>query len=144
MPSTHAAIACTKSSIRLEDDVRCLFCRFQSCHRTCLQLRIRTCYTGLPRLLLPSRQIWLLFGSHCLYHGFLQSIQISENQSTSNRDVRGLVPTMLQCPECLLPQLGDEGKVQHGDDPMVKYWLPVLHSFYEIIMTGEDLEVRRL
>lgn len=58
--------------------------------------------------------------------------------------VRGLVPTMLQCPECLLPQLGDEGKVQQGDDPMVKYWLPVLHSFYEIIMTGEDLEVRRL
>ncbi|WVQ80563.1 hypothetical protein IAT38_002668 [Cryptococcus sp. DSM 104549] len=59
--------------------------------------------------------------------------------------VRGLVPKMLQCPECLLPQPGEEGKVQSGaDDPMVKYWLPVLHSFYEIIMTGEDLEVRRL
>ncbi|ODN81723.1 hypothetical protein L202_02117 [Cryptococcus amylolentus CBS 6039] len=58
--------------------------------------------------------------------------------------VRGLVPKMLQCPECLLPQPGDEGKSQQGDDPMVKYWLPVLHSFYEIIMTGEDLEVRRL
>jgi brefeldin A-inhibited guanine nucleotide-exchange protein len=56
---------------------------------------------------------------------------------------------MLQCPECHLPTPGDlegkEGKeVVKGEEPMVKYWLPVLHSFYEIIMTGEDLEVRRL
>ncbi|WVF69296.1 hypothetical protein IAT40_004072 [Kwoniella sp. CBS 6097] len=67
--------------------------------------------------------------------------------------VRGLVPKMLQCPECLLPQpvTGEEGvriaptqAPLPADDPMIKYWLPVLHSFYEIIMTGEDLEVRRL
>ncbi|WWC95937.1 hypothetical protein V866_002804 [Kwoniella sp. B9012] len=77
--------------------------------------------------------------------------------------IRGLVPKMLECPECLLPpqQLqqnqnqintnqdnevdGKEGKkLLPSDDPMLKYWLPVLHSFYEIIMTGEDLEVRRL
>ncbi|KAK4685511.1 brefeldin A-inhibited guanine nucleotide-exchange protein, partial [Tremellales sp. Uapishka_1] len=55
--------------------------------------------------------------------------------------VRGLVGKMLQCPECLLP--GD-GAGAANDEPMVKYWLPVLHSFLEIIMTGEDLEVRRL
>jgi brefeldin A-inhibited guanine nucleotide-exchange protein len=59
--------------------------------------------------------------------------------------VRGLVPKMLECPECLLPVPGAEGKSGGSvDDPMIKYWLPVLHSFYEIIMTGEDLEVRRL
>jgi brefeldin A-inhibited guanine nucleotide-exchange protein len=71
--------------------------------------------------------------------------------------VRGLVPKMLECPECLLPQPqsqddADElskksagSKIGTGqEEPMVKYWLPVLHSFYEIIMTGEDLEVRRL
>lgn len=65
--------------------------------------------------------------------------------------VRGLVPKMLECPECLLPQQSEDGekaveKVRAGgtEEPMVKYWLPVLHSFYEIIMTGEDLEVRRL
>ncbi|WVR06225.1 hypothetical protein IAU60_003255 [Kwoniella sp. DSM 27419] len=61
--------------------------------------------------------------------------------------VRGLVPKMLQCPECLLPQQsnGEETvNVLPSDDPMIKYWLPVLYSFYEIIMTGEDLEVRRL
>jgi len=59
--------------------------------------------------------------------------------------VRGLVPKMLECPECLLPQPNEEGEKARGsEEPMVKYWLPVLHSFYEIIMTGEDLEVRRL
>ncbi|EIW73609.1 hypothetical protein TREMEDRAFT_25229 [Tremella mesenterica DSM 1558] len=56
--------------------------------------------------------------------------------------VRGLVPKMLECPECLLPQPGEER--EKGEDPMVKYWLPVLHAFYEIIMSGDDLEVRRL
>lgn len=80
--------------------------------------------------------------------------------------VRGLVPKMLECPETVLPPADggdsekDDGEREMGngktvgktssstaisaDDPMVKYWLPVLHSFYEIIMTGEDLEVRRL
>lgn len=73
--------------------------------------------------------------------------------------VRGLVPKMLECPECLLPQPADAEADANGkegtrgevstrsggtEEPMVKYWLPVLHSFYEIIMTGEDLEVRRL
>nr|XP_019012604.1 guanine nucleotide exchange protein for ADP-robosylation factor [Kwoniella pini CBS 10737]OCF51385.1 guanine nucleotide exchange protein for ADP-robosylation factor [Kwoniella pini CBS 10737] len=65
--------------------------------------------------------------------------------------IRGLVPKMLKCPECLLPpqqQLDENGiistNILPSDDPMLKYWLPVLHSFYEIIMTGEDLEVRRL
>ncbi|WWC88824.1 uncharacterized protein L201_003737 [Kwoniella dendrophila CBS 6074] len=70
--------------------------------------------------------------------------------------IRGLVKKMLQCPECLLPPQIQQQQFQEdpleqnnkpinpSDDPMLKYWLPVLHSFYEIIMTGEDLEVRRL
>jgi brefeldin A-inhibited guanine nucleotide-exchange protein len=67
--------------------------------------------------------------------------------------VRGLVGKMLECPETVLPSLsGEDGAmvsttgaaVNANDDPMLKYWLPVLNSFYDIIMTGEDLEVRRL
>jgi brefeldin A-inhibited guanine nucleotide-exchange protein len=63
--------------------------------------------------------------------------------------LRGIVPKMLQCPECRLPQPGTESKPSADgkiavDDPLVKYWFPVLFSFYDIIMTGEDLEVRRL
>jgi brefeldin A-inhibited guanine nucleotide-exchange protein len=74
--------------------------------------------------------------------------------------VRGLVGKMLECPETVLPAAiagGEDNVIVNGggngngqqavnanDDPMLKYWLPVLNSFYEIIMTGEDLEVRRL
>lgn len=73
--------------------------------------------------------------------------------------VRGLVPKMLECPECRLAEVDipaleeqereegkevDKGKGKASEEPMMKYWLPVLHSFSEIIMTGEDLEVRRL
>ncbi|TXT13291.1 hypothetical protein VHUM_00658 [Vanrija humicola] len=61
--------------------------------------------------------------------------------------VRGLVAKMLENPECLLPQPGEvmngKGKSK-ADDPLMKYWLPVLNAFYDIIMTGEDLEVRRV
>lgn len=67
--------------------------------------------------------------------------------------VRGLVGKMLECPETVLPlanvedgggNINGQTAVNANDDPMLKYWLPVLNSFYEIIMTGEDLEVRRL
>jgi brefeldin A-inhibited guanine nucleotide-exchange protein len=66
--------------------------------------------------------------------------------------VRGLVGKMLECPETVLPVQGQAGEdglqlvttTNANDDPMLKYWLPVLNSFYDIIMTGEDLEVRRL
>ncbi len=60
---------------------------------------------------------------------------------------------MLQCPECHLPTVEDGAASTAAsaaaggagkEDPMVKYWLPVLNAFYEIIMTGEDLEVRRV
>ncbi|GMK57374.1 hypothetical protein CspeluHIS016_0402080 [Cutaneotrichosporon spelunceum] len=59
--------------------------------------------------------------------------------------VRGLVPKMLENPECLLPaQVQGEAPavIAPNDDPMLKYWLPVLNAFFDIIMTGEDLEVR--
>lgn len=66
--------------------------------------------------------------------------------------LRGVVPTMINTPET---QLGSSetptshpaeanGAVPPADDPMIKFWYPVLLSFYDIIMEGEDLEVRRL
>lgn len=57
--------------------------------------------------------------------------------------LRGVIPVMLACPEC-----GFNGPVEekgpHSDDPMIKFWFPVLFGFYDVIMNGEDLEVRRL
>ncbi|KAG8996852.1 guanine nucleotide exchange protein for ADP-robosylation factor [Tulasnella sp. JGI-2019a] len=68
--------------------------------------------------------------------------------------LRGVIPTMLKSPETRLgsvnavpgsplPETNGAG-APPVDDPMIKFWFPVLFSFYDIIMNGEDLEVRRL
>lgn len=50
---------------------------------------------------------------------------------------------MLKTPECaLIPD--STNPVQSMDDSMIRFWFPVLFGFYDIIMNGEDLEVRRL
>ncbi|PPQ94949.1 hypothetical protein CVT25_003921 [Psilocybe cyanescens] len=57
--------------------------------------------------------------------------------------LRGVIPVMLQSSTCSLnteTALPD----QPMDDTMIKFWFPVLFGFYDIIMNGEDLEVRRL
>ncbi|KAG8874344.1 guanine nucleotide exchange protein for ADP-robosylation factor [Tulasnella sp. 331] len=70
--------------------------------------------------------------------------------------LRGVIPTMLNAPETRLNSVnaipgsplpeanGSGGAPPVVDDPMIKFWFPVLFSFYDIIMNGEDLEVRRL
>ncbi|TFK55672.1 hypothetical protein OE88DRAFT_1652091 [Heliocybe sulcata] len=52
--------------------------------------------------------------------------------------LRGMIPVMLECPEC------SSDPKNPVDDPMIKFWFPVLFGFYDIIMNAEDLEVRRL
>jgi brefeldin A-inhibited guanine nucleotide-exchange protein len=56
--------------------------------------------------------------------------------------LRGVIPVMLNTPECGLTAAGPQNI--GVEDPMIKYWFPVLFGFYDIIMNGEDLEVRRL
>ncbi|KAF8332688.1 uncharacterized protein EI90DRAFT_2994962 [Cantharellus anzutake] len=59
--------------------------------------------------------------------------------------LRGIIPIMLRSPECGLANSADPSSPSTSvDDPMIKFWYPVLFSFYDIIMNGEDLEVRRL
>ncbi|SNX83936.1 probable SEC7 - component of non-clathrin vesicle coat [Melanopsichium pennsylvanicum] len=61
--------------------------------------------------------------------------------------LRGLVASMLNAKECPIQEGGDPGpaaSVPMTDDPMVRFWFPVLFAFHDIIMTGEDLEVRRV
>ncbi|KAF9569079.1 Sec7-domain-containing protein [Agrocybe pediades] len=57
--------------------------------------------------------------------------------------LRGVIPVMLQSPECAL-NAENPNPDQPMDDSMIKFWFPVLFGFYDIIMNGEDLEVRRL
>ncbi|KAJ7744471.1 Sec7-domain-containing protein [Mycena maculata] len=57
--------------------------------------------------------------------------------------LRGVIPVMLECPECSWAAPATSPTTSM-DDNMIKYWYPVLFGFYDIIMNGEDLEVRRL
>lgn len=60
--------------------------------------------------------------------------------------LRGLIPQMLQSPECPITENGPPPKSETDgavDDPMTRFWFPVLFGFYDIIMNGEDLEVRK-
>ncbi|TRM68092.1 hypothetical protein BD626DRAFT_480767 [Schizophyllum amplum] len=53
--------------------------------------------------------------------------------------LRDVITVMLESPECSVTAEGPMGVI-----PSDTYWHPVLFGFYDIIMTGEDLEVRRL
>lgn len=57
--------------------------------------------------------------------------------------VQGLVPKLLNESPAKSSKEADQDTTE-SDDPTPHYWLPVLTSFYDIIMTGEDLEVRRM
>ena len=59
--------------------------------------------------------------------------------------LRGVIPVMLQTAECSLDSSPDNDRTGKAmDDAMIKFWFPVLLGFFDIIMNGEDLEVRRL
>ncbi|TFK43562.1 hypothetical protein BDQ12DRAFT_596918 [Crucibulum laeve] len=58
--------------------------------------------------------------------------------------LRGVIPVMLECPDCSFVSTDEHVVNPPTDDPMIRYWFPVLFGFYDIIMNGEDLEVRRL
>jgi brefeldin A-inhibited guanine nucleotide-exchange protein len=57
--------------------------------------------------------------------------------------LRGVIPVMLESHDCSLAANGGP-EPNADDDPMIKYWFPVLFGFYDVIMNGEDLEIRRL
>ncbi|KAF9782748.1 sec7 guanine nucleotide exchange factor [Thelephora terrestris] len=57
--------------------------------------------------------------------------------------LRGVIPVMLESQDCSLTSKGGP-EPNADDDPMIKYWYPVLFGFYDVIMNGEDLEIRRL
>ena len=57
--------------------------------------------------------------------------------------LRGIILIMLNSPDTgLNVEVNDTNR--STDDPMIKFWFPVLFGFYDVIMNGEDLEVRRL
>ncbi|GAA99731.1 hypothetical protein E5Q_06434 [Mixia osmundae IAM 14324] len=59
--------------------------------------------------------------------------------------LKDMVPQMLSSPECPLSEAyksNSSEEVELSQDPML-WWFPILFGFYDIIMNGEDMEVRK-
>ncbi|KDN52673.1 hypothetical protein K437DRAFT_292798 [Tilletiaria anomala UBC 951] len=103
-----------------------------------------------------------LFESHfpeILRHGFadftvcLTSFSKCKAQRISLQAIavlRGLVPAMLRLsdvpghfPSSLTAAHATEGE-HPAHDALVQFWFPCLFAFYDIVMNGDDLEVRRV
>ncbi|KAK4049463.1 guanine nucleotide exchange protein for ADP-robosylation factor [Microbotryomycetes sp. JL221] len=72
--------------------------------------------------------------------------KISKYQRVSLQSIellKSLIPKMLTTPECPLSDEKRRREVTATDDPMLKFWFPLLFAFYDVIMNGEDLEVRK-
>lgn len=86
--------------------------------------------------------------------GFAKNQRFQKTSLQAIETLKGTVPYMLSCPECHLSKTIPSGlsndpnaltatKVRTAkEDPMVKFWFPVLFAFHDILMTGEDLEAR--
>ncbi|KAK9475476.1 uncharacterized protein V1510DRAFT_409312 [Dipodascopsis tothii] len=59
--------------------------------------------------------------------------------------LRGMIGKMMEYQDAVLDgeKLGNSSMIKASiEDPSVKFWFPILFAFHDIIMTGEDLEVR--
>ena len=48
---------------------------------------------------------------------------------------------MLTCPQCPLSKTYS-GEETAPDEALIRYWFPILYGFHDILMSGEDMEVR--
>lgn len=56
--------------------------------------------------------------------------------------LKGLIPQMLASPDCPVGEHAVTATSGDASDPY-RWWFPVLFGFYDVIMNGEDLEVRK-
>lgn len=157
MLATNDSSSCSQSTLWLEDDVCGVLCCVQSCNRS---VPLQSQYLPLlswntERIATSAFEIVTRLNkehfSSIVRHGSLADLtvcitdfcKVSKYQKISLLAIamlRGIIPTMLETPECGFK----DSAPSPSDDPMIKYWFPVLFGFYDVIMNGEDLEVRRL
>jgi len=85
---------------------------------------------------------------------FSKNLKFQKKSLAALELLKSIVPTMLKTPECPLSQIPRKGesatKAADGATKSVPtktsveegYWFPVLFAFHDVLMTGEDLEVR--
>lgn len=74
---------------------------------------------------------------------FSKNSRFQKKSLQSIETLKSTIPKMLKTPECPL-YAGDQPTTpQHSrQTPEEQYWFPVLFAFHDVLMTGDDLEVR--
>ena len=84
---------------------------------------------------------------------FSKNLKFQKKSLAAIETLKSTVPKMLQTPECPLSHRAGSlpnGTAQEGIVPKLasrqtqeeQYWFPVLFAFHDVLMTGDDLEVR--
>ena len=80
---------------------------------------------------------------------FSKNIRFQKKSLQAIETLKSTVPKMLKTPECPLSQpRGDKAQIEGAAKQPSRqtqeemYWFPVLFAFHDVLMTGEDLEVR--
>lgn len=147
----------TEYAIRLANHVWCVFCCLQgpdryACGSPCARLAFiphleriaNSAFEIVTRLNRDHFDAVVRYGAFAdLTVCITEFCKVSKYQKISLLAIamlRGVIPVMRKSPEC--PFRSPQPTMD--DDAMIRYWYPVLFGFYDIIMNGEDLEVRRL
>ncbi|KAI1800775.1 Sec7-domain-containing protein [Daldinia bambusicola] len=88
---------------------------------------------------------------------FSKNIRFQKKSLQAMETLKSIIPKMLKTPECPLSQKSNQtptadgtssespstlSKQQGGTSIEEGFWFPVLFAFHDVLMTGEDLEVR--
>ncbi|EQL03408.1 SEC7-like protein [Ophiocordyceps sinensis CO18] len=86
---------------------------------------------------------------------FSKNMKFQKKSLAALELLKSIIPTMLRTPECPLSQQAKqaEGKTDASNKSLEKrkqaktsaeegFWFPILFAFHDVLMTGEDLEVR--
>jgi brefeldin A-inhibited guanine nucleotide-exchange protein len=84
---------------------------------------------------------------------FSKNMRFQKKSLQAMETLKSIIPTMLKTPECPLSQKSATGTSQSEPNPKSPsqqtrtsveegFWFPVLFAFHDVLMTGEDLEVR--
>lgn len=162
MSPTNDSSSSAEHALGLADNAGCLLCCLQSSDRSVF---LATPYSCVGQLIIHIERVASSafeivtrvntdhFAAIVRYGAFAdltvcitEFCKVSKYQKISLLAIamlRGVIPVMLSCPECSLSSDATP-PASPTEDNMIKYWFPVLFGFYDIIMNGEDLEVRRL
>ena len=83
---------------------------------------------------------------------FSKNLKFQKKSLQAIETLKSTIPKMLKTPECPLSRRTSREGTEHAPNSAPKqpnrqtqeeqYWFPVLFAFHDVLMTGDDLEVR--